>query len=619
MIELINNGFLKVACATPILKVGNPKFNISEILNMLKDNKASVVVFPELCITGYTCQDLFYSSELLNESLEALDYFLKNNSFDGIVALGLPLLNEGSLYNCAVVIKKNVILGVVPKRSLPSSHEYQEKRWFKPAYNKNTDTIRVLGNVYPFGNIIFHDYKNDIHLGVEICEDMWSTISPGNILSLNGCNMILNLSASNETLGKSDIRRASVIESSRKNNGAYIYASSGVYESSADTVFSGHDIIASCGEIIKEGESFSLNSEMIYGDIDIKAINYKRRSNTNFHDNIHIDFPHIDTMFSLDNTDYVFENKISNEPFIPQNELESFNKIKSLQEYALIKRIKSSHSKSIIIGVSGGLDSTLALLVAINAFKTLKMDLKNIIAVTMPGFGTSKRTKSNALTMMESLGITVLEMPIAKDVTSHLDLIGHDMKIHDVTYENAQARYRTMILMDLANKYSGFVLGTGDLSELALGWCTYNGDQMSMYGINAGIPKTLVRFMVKMHASHDFKNIHDTLIDICNTPISPELTDENQHTEDSVGKYEINDFILYRYLTCGDDRERIIYLLGLAFDLSNEEAVNYTNKFFHRFINQQFKRQALPDGPKVLDISLNPRGDYRMPSDIERD
>ncbi len=616
---MIHNGFIKVCCATPILKVGNPKFNIKEILKMLDNNIASVVVFPELCITGYTCQDLFYSSSLLDEALESLKYFLENNKFEGLTVLGLPLLNEGSLYNSAVVIFRNQILGVVPKRSLPSAHEFQEKRWFKPAYNKNSETIRIFDKEYPFGNIIFHDYKNDLHIGVEICEDMWSTISPGNILALNGCNMILNLSASNETLGKDLIRRASVIESSRKNCGAYVYASSGVYESSADTVFSGHDIIASCGEIITECENFSLNSELIYGDIDIKSINYKRRSNTNFHDNIHIDFKHVDACFELEETSYIFEDEICSEPFIPRDSYNAYNKIKSLQEYALVKRVLSSHAKSVVIGVSGGLDSTLALLVAVNAFNILGYDKKNIIAVTMPGFGTSLRTKSNASIMMESLGITVLTMPISKDVLSHFELIGHDKNIHDVTYENAQARYRTLILMDLANKYSGFVLGTGDMSELALGWCTYNGDQMSMYGINAGIPKTLVRFMVRMHAQYDFKYLESTLMDIVNTPISPELTDENQHTEDSVGKYEINDFILYRYLSCGDDKERIIYLLRQAFDITKEDAKAYTIKFFKRFITQQFKRQALPDGPKILDISLNPRGDYRMPSDIERD
>ena len=615
---MLKNGFIKVSAVTPILKVGNPKFNIEVILDSLKNNKSSIAVFPELSITGYSCQDLFYTKTLIDEANEALEYFLKNNKFKGIVALGMPVLNEGVLFNAAIIIKENKILGVVPKRSLPNTSEFYEKRWFKPAYNSNKKDIYLNGNVYPFGNIIFSDNKNDIHIGVELCEDMWSTISPGNILALNGCNIILNLSASNEVLGKSDIRRASVIESSRKNNGAYVYASAGVYESTSDTVFSGHDIIASCGKIIKEDECFNLETSILYGDIDINRINYNRKKNSNFHDNIHIAFEYQNVYVSFDEAnDFVFEDEINKNPFVP-SDLESFEKINNLQEFALIKRIKSTHAKTVIIGVSGGLDSTLALLVSVNAFKRIGYDLKNIIAVTMPGFGTSDRTKGNAFDMMKSLGVTVLEMPIGDDVKAHFKTIGHDINNHDVTYENAQARYRTMILMDLANKYNGFVLGTGDLSELALGWCTYNGDQMSMYGINAGIPKTLVRYMVFNHAHNDFKNIKDTLIDICETPISPELASSNQLTEDSVGKYEINDFILYHFLYAGDDAERIKFKLKKAYDFSDSVCDEYVSKFFKRFITQQFKRQALPDGPKILDVSLSPRGDFRMPSDIER-
>lgn len=617
---MLAKGFIKVSAVTPILKVGNPKFNIKEILKLLNENKSSIVVFPELCVTGYSCNDLFYSKTLLDEAYEALEYFLSNNNHPGIVALGMPVLNEGSLFNAAIIIKGNKILGVVPKRSLPNTHEFYEKRWFKPAYNSSKKDIYLLGNNYPFGNLIFSDNKNNIHIGVELCEDMWSTISPGNIQALNGCNIILNLSASNEVLGKSDIRRASVIESSRKNNGAYIYSSAGVYESTSDTVFSGHDIIASCGNIVVEDECFSLDSVTLYGDIDLDMINYKRIQNSNFHDNIHIDYNYQEVLFNLDNnSDFEFEDELSKDPFIPtKNEYESFRKMANLQEFALIKRIKQTHSKSIIIGVSGGLDSTLALLVAVEAFDKLGLDRKNIIAVTMPGFGTSSRTKSNAEIMMEKLGLTVLVKPIKDDVLAHFKTIEHDPNNHDITFENAQARYRTMILMDLANKYQGFVLGTGDLSELALGWCTYNGDQMSMYGINAGLPKTLVRFMVKMHALNGFSDIKETLIDICETPISPELTDESQKTEDSVGKYEINDFILYRYLYSGDKKDRIIFLLKKAYNMNENDAQAYVDKFFHRFITQQFKRQALPDGPKILEVSLSPRGDYRMPSDIER-
>lgn len=614
------NGFLKVASITPELEVGNPLFNVSEMLKILDNIKSSIAVFPELCITGYTCGDLFYTNVLLNDSMKALDYFLKNNKYKGLVVLGMPLINGGSLFNCAVVIKNKEILGVVPKRSLPNSKEFYEKRWFKPAYNESKDKIILFNKEYPFGNLIFHDNDKCIHIGIEICEDMWSTIAPGNILALNGCNIILNISASNETLGKSDIRRTTVLENSRRNCGAYVYASAGVNESTSETVFSGHNIIASCGEIIKETENFSMQSEVIYGDIDVSAINFKRRSNTNFHDNIHIDFKYQDIYFNLEESnDFVFEDKINTLPFVPQNdEVTKFNKIASLQEFALFKRLKHTKAKSLVIGVSGGLDSTLALLVAYQAFKKLNYDMKNIIAVTMPGFATSSRTKSNAMKLMEELGLTVLVKPINEVCKEHFKLIEHDPNIHDITYENTQARMRTMILMNLANKYNGLVLGTGDLSELALGWCTYNGDQMSMYGINAGIPKTLVSFMIKYYALVKFENIKDILLDIIDTPISPELSDVGQKTEDSVGKYEINDYILYRYLTCGDSEDRIKYLLKKAFNMPSEEANKYVDNFFHRFFSQQFKRQALPDSPKILDVSLAPRSDYRMPSDVKR-
>ncbi len=617
---MLSNGFLKVACVTPEIEVGNPKFNVNEILNILKNIKASVAVFPELSITGYTCGDLFYSDVLIKDSYTELSNLIKNNPFKGVLVVGAPLENGGSLFNCAIFIKEHEILGIIPKRSLPNTKEFYEKRWFKSLANENKKSINLFGKDYPFGNIIFSDNLNNIHIGVEICEDMWSTVAPGNILALNGCNLILNLSASNETLGKSDIRRNSVLENSRRNCGAYLYASAGVNESSSDTVYSGHNIIASCGEIIKETENFSMNSEVIYGDIDISMINYKRRQNSNFHDNIHIDFDYQTVNFELSNEkDYTFEEEINNAPFVPfKDELKAFEKIASLQEYALFKRLKHTHSQSLVIGVSGGLDSTLALLVAVQAFKKLNLDLKNIIAVTMPGFGTSTRTKSNAMAMMDELGLTVMVKSIKTACLDHFDLIEHDPNLKDITYENTQARMRTMILMDLANKYNGMVLGTGDLSELALGWCTYNGDQMSMYGINAGIPKTLVRFMVKYYAETKFNNIKDILLDIVDTPISPELSGSDQKTEDNVGKYEVNDYILYRYLSCGDSENRIKFLVKKAFELKEEEANKYVDNFFKRFFTQQFKRQALPDGPKILDVSLSPRADYRMPSDIKR-
>lgn len=617
---MLNQGFLKVACVTPTLEVGNPLFNIKEITRLSNLAKSSITVFPELCISGYTCGDYFYQDSLLKDVYLAIDYFKNNNKNEGIVILGAPLICEGSLVNCAIVFSKNQILGVVPKRTLPNNHEFYEKRWFKSAKNLKSTSIYINEDFYPLGQILFHDWSHNIHFGIEICEDMWASITPANNLALHGANMTINLSASNEVLGKSEIRRNSVLENSRRNCGAYIYASAGVNESTSDTVYSGHNIIAVCGNLLKEAENFSMTSEIIYADIDINMIEFNRRNQTDMHDDINGNYVYQEVDFNLiESENYCFEEDLDSTPFVPKkDELKAFNKIASLQEYALYKRLKHTNAKTLVIGVSGGLDSTLALLVAVEAFKHLNYDLKGIIAVTMPGLGTSDRTKNNALSMMEKLGITVLVKPIKDAVLQHFKDIEHDINLKDVTYENAQARIRTLILMDLANKYNGLVLGTGDMSELALGWCTYNGDQMSMYGINAGVPKTLVRFMIKYYALTKFKELSTVLEDIIATPISPELLDTDQKTEDSIGKYEINDFILYRYLNCGDDELRMIYLLKLVFKLNEEEATKYVKNFFFRFFTQQFKRQATPDGPKILNVSLAPRGDYRMPSDIKR-
>lgn len=616
---MLKNGFIKVACVTPNLEVGNPKFNVREIVKLTNSAKSSITVFPELCLSGYTCGDFFYQGSLLKDVYEAIEYFRVNNKNKGIVVLGAPLICEGSLINTAIVFQKDSILGVVPKITLPNNHEFYEKRWFKSGKNISGNQIFINGINYPLGQILFHDNIHNIHFGIEICEDMWASITPSNKLALCGSNMTLNLSASNEILGKEKIRRNTVIENSRRNCGAYIYASSGVNESTSDTVYSGHNIIACCGNLIKETENFSTSSEIVYADIDINKIEFLRRNETDMHDE-NPSFKYQEVEFNLVESDsYKFEETIDNTPFVPkENPLEAFTKISNIQEMALYKRLKHTGAKSLVIGVSGGLDSTLALLVAVEAFKHLNLDLKDIIAVTMPGMGTSSRTKNNALQMMEKLGLTILEKPIKDALIQHFKDIEHDIDKKDVTYENAQARIRTLILMDLANMYNGLVLGTGDMSELALGWCTYNGDQMSMYGINAGLPKTLVRFMIKYYALTKFKNIADTLEDIIDTPISPELLGSDQKTEDSIGKYEINDYILYRYLNCGDTEERLVYLLQEAFNMSRADADKYVKNFFFRFFTQQFKRQATPDGPKILNVSLAPRGDYRMPSDIKR-
>ncbi len=617
---MMYNGFIKVCAITPSLKVGNPHENVSEMLRLVKGNKASFAVFPELSVTGYTCGDLFFQSMLLNETKDEIRRYVKENEFDGVSFLGAPFQVNGSLYNCAFVVYKNKLIGIVPKRSIPNSKEFYEKRWFRSATSIDVDKVYFMDEWIPFGNLIFDDNDHNLHFGVEICEDMWAPIAPSNILAYYGANLIFNLSGSNETLGKSDIRKSTVIENSRKNCGGYVYASAGVNESTSETVFSGHNIVASCGNLIKETENFSLESEIIYADIDLFEINFKRRMNTNLHDLIGLDMKFNHICISLDeSSSYTFEDEIDSTPFVPKKDiLNDFYKIASIQEFALYKRLKCTKSKTLLIGVSGGLDSTLALLVAVEAFKKLNKPLKDIIAVTMPGFATSTRTKSNAKEMMSRLGVTVLEKSIVEECLVHFKTIDQNPDVHDITYENTQARLRTMILMNLANKYNGIVLGTGDMSELALGWCTYNGDQMSMYGINCGLPKTLVRFMIENYAKTKFSDISNVLLDIIDTPISPELSSNDQKTEDFIGKYEVNDFILYRFLSCGDDATRIEMLLSKAFDLNQEAASTAVKNFFNRFFMSQFKRQALPDGPKILDVSLSPRSDFRMPSDIER-
>lgn len=618
---MYHNGFIKVASITPVLKVGNPSFNVAEMLTILKDVKSSIAVFPELGVSAYTCNDLFFQESLLRDVRENVDHLLKNNPYQGILVIGLPLEIEGVLYNTAFVIKEDKILGIVPKYYLPNTGEFYEKRWFQSGFDivKKVKQFTYLGQTVPFGNIVFKD-QHDLSFGIEICEDMWAPISPGNILAINGARLIINLSASNEVLGKREIRRRAILEHSRRNAGAYIYCSAGTSESTSETVFSGHNVIAQNSELIIETENFSQTSEVIYGDIDLTKIDFSRRTNASYRDTLNkFDYEVQVVDFTLEETkDFEFEKKFDSTPFVPKVDvLGHFEKIAALQENALLKRIKHVRANSLVVGISGGLDSTLALLIAVRVYDNLKLSRKNIIGVTMPGLHTSSRTKKNALDMMHSLGITILDIDINNHVKEHFKLIEHDGITQDITYENTQARARTMILMNLANKHRGLVLGTGDLSELVLGWCTYNGDQMSMYGINAGIPKTLVSFMITNYALHKFdETVRDTLLDIVDTPITPELA-SNQETEETIGKYEINDFIISRVLRYGDDLERIKWLLSKTFEMDEEMCNNYANNFFRRFYTQQFKRQALPDSPKILDISISPRGDLRLPSDID--
>lgn len=612
------NGFLKVKCVTNIITLGNPICNAKEIIRVANGAKdEDILLFPELALTGYSCGDLFFTNDLINEVYEAIDYIVKNNNYEGLLVFGAPLISEGSLVNSAIYVAKDKILGVVPKYFLPNSAEYYEKRWFISGFNISKDNININNNIVPFGHIIITDNKHDVHIGLEICEDMWSMTPPSGILALNGCNVILNISASNEYLNKRELRRCAVIDNSRRNSVAYIYSSTNASDSTSDSVFSGHMIMAQNGTLLCENKSIPFETSTLEYDIDIDGINFARRKSTSLHITKANKDIYREINFTFKDKEFKLSHKQKELPFVPDNE-SGFFEIKEILELALYKRLKHTGMKHVVIGVSGGLDSTLALLVCYNTFKLLGLPRKNIIAVTMPGLGTSSRTKNNALDMMHNLDLTVLTKSIVDSVYKHFELIGHDANTLDVTYENTQARIRTLILMNLANMYNALVVGTGDMSELALGWCTYNGDQMSMYGLNAGVPKTLVRYLIKMYALNEFSDIKETLFDIIDTPISPELLGKDQKTEESIGKYEINDFILYRYLNFGDSKERLIYLLQDTFGISKEASNNYVEKFFKRFFTQQFKRQALPDGPKVLNVSLSSRGDFRIPSDIRR-
>ena len=619
---MYKNGFIKVASVTPKLKVGNPDYNVREMLRLLNKVKSSIAVFPELSVTAYTCNDLFFQESLIQRTKKAIKLFLKENTFPGVVFIGAPLEVDGVLYNTAFVIQKNVILGIVPKFYLPNTGEFYEKRWFQSGFEivSQVSEVVYLDQIVPFGHLVFKAEDEELSFGVEICEDMWAPISPGNILALNGARLIVNLSASNETLGKRGLRRQSILEHSRRNQGAYVYSSAGVNESTSETVFSGHNLIAQNGELLVETENFSQESEIIYGDVDLSKIDFARRTSSSYRDTINrYSFDYTRVLFQLEETkDYDFESKMDQTPFVPKTDLkENFLKIAALQENALIKRMKHIKAKRIVVGVSGGLDSTLALLIAVRVYDLLDLPRKDIIGVTMPGLHTGDVTKNHADALMKHLGISVKEIDIKKHTLEHFSLIDHDGKTQDIAYENTQARLRTTILMNLANKEKGIVLGTGDLSELVLGWCTYNGDQMSMYGINSGIPKTLVRFMITEYALFKFnEEIRHILEGIVDTPITPELT-ANQTTEETIGKYEVNDFMIHRLFRFGDDEERIVWLLEKTFDLSREESERYAHQFFTRFYSQQFKRQALPDGPKILDIGISPRGDLRLPSDID--
>ena len=606
----MKHGFVKIACATPDLKVADCEYNADCIINMIKDaHDAGVMLcsFPELSITGYTCGDLFFQKALLDSAALSLNKIINDTAdYDMINIVGLPYSFEGKIYNCAAVFQKGKLLALITKKNIPNYSEFYEARHFTPGI-KNSQTI-FNGKPVPIGTNYIFNCKNmpEFIFGIEICEDLWVTDSPSIMLAKEGANIIVNLSASNDIIGKSDYRRIIVKAQSGSLLCTYMYANAGIGESTTDMVYSGHSIISENGALSVESE--------------------RKRSNTFQKSSLMENEKYIKIPFDIKMHDVQINNKISPTPFVPLSVEDIHSRCKeisAMQSIGLAKRIKHTNCNNAIIGLSGGLDSTLALIVTVNAFKHLNLNPKDIIAVTMPCFGTTDRTYSNACKLAEQYGATLKEINIRNSVIQHFSDIGHDINNHDVTYENSQARERTQILMDIANQNNGLVIGTGDLSELALGWSTYNGDHMSMYAVNASIPKTLVRYLVKYEADCSENELKNTLYDILDTPVSPELLppDENgiisQKTEDLVGPYELHDFFLYYMVRFGFSPEKIFRIALLAFKGQYDEntILKWEKIFYKRFFSQQFKRSCLPDGPKIGSVALSPRSDFRMPSD----
>ena len=628
---LKKQGFVRVGAVVPKLKVADTEFNCNEIIEQIEiasNNKIQIAIFPELCITGYTCQDLFEQDTLLEEAEKSLSKILDyTNNLDIICIIGMPIKHENQLFNTAVVIQKGEILGVVPKTFIPNYGEFYEKRWFASSKNANKKEIEMLGQKVPFGiDLLFKDKENnEICFGIEICEDIWAVEPPSNKLALLGANIIFNLSASNEVIGKKEYRRELVKMQSAKTISGYVYCSSGVNESTSDVVFSGESMIFENGSCLANNQRFDFKSNMIFTEIDTKRLANDRRKNISFMGDS-VDLEYREIKINIPDNIEDLTREYSKTPFVPEDKKkisEICEEILNIQSSGLAKRLLHTNINKTVIGISGGLDSTLAFLVIIKAYEILNIPKENIIAITMPGFGTTSRTHNNSMKLINEYGATFREINITKSSLQHFEDIGHDKNIKDVTYENAQARERTKILMDIANKENGLVVGTGDLSELALGWCTYNGDHMSMYAVNASIPKTLVKYIIKWVADNSKEECKNIINDILDTPISPELLppDEKgnieQKTEEQVGPYILHDFFLYHFLRYGAEPKKIYMLACKTFkeDFKEEQIKHWLQVFIKRFFTQQFKRNCMPDGPKVGSVSLSPRGDLRMPSD----
>lgn len=651
----MNYGYVKVASAIPAVRVGDVAYNVEQIENLViqaEGKGVEVIVFPELSLTGYTCQDLFRQQLLLDRVeqgvMRLMDFTRK---LDIIAIVGAPVPVGNLLLNCAVVIQKGHVLGMVPKFYLPNYSEFYEKRWFASAQDLRDMELRYAGNVVNMtADVQLFRTADGVLFGIEICEDVWAPAPPSNKLALAGADIVFNLSASDELIGKHDYLKSLLSQQSARTMTGYVYSSCGFGESTQDVVYGGNAMIYENGKLLAEAARFSLEPQIMMTQIDVEKLRSERRGNSTYvNAQRNVKFSLLDKQFGIRIIDafpkemereFKLERTVSPHPFIPAMEdMEvSCEEIFNIQVMGLVKRLVHTHAETAVIGISGGLDSTLALLVCVKAFDKLKRSRKGIVGVTMPGFGTTGRTYNNAMELMRSLGITVKEVSIVDAVTQHFEDINHDISVHDVTYENSQARERTQVLMDMANKLNGMVVGTGDLSELALGWATYNGDHMSMYGVNASVPKTLIRYLVNYVAQREVDDRSaQTLQDIIDTPISPELipADEmgniQQKTEDLVGPYELHDFFLYYFLRFGFSPKKIFMLAKNAFienkskrvklgpndpETYDEETIKkWLRVFVRRFFSQQFKRSCLPDGPKVGSVSLSPRGDWRMPSD----
>ncbi len=632
-------GLVRVGAAVPSLALGNVKENMKRHLAMMREAKekhVSIVTFPELSLTGYTCGDLFFQRRLLDDVTDAL-LALKDEMPEGILAVvGAPLEIEGALYNCAVVLHKGEIISAVPKTFLPNNGEFYEKRWFQSGDARRDASVAIPKLKTDVCRQAIFEMEDGVRFGIELCEDLWAPLPPSTMLSVEGAEIILNLSASNELLSKREYRQQLISQQSARCQCGYVYVSAGMGESSSDLVFSGHSVIASCGTVIRESEGYLADNYLMTADIDIDRIRADRMKQSSFADcaaqvrAMWKQAPNI--LRTMENAllpdDAAPDYRVSKHPFIPSDKASRqlrCAQILAMQATALARRLSVTGGK-VVVGISGGLDSTLALLAACKAVDMLHLPRTNILGITMPCFGTTDRTYHNALDLMTSLGVSQREIPIHNAVRQHFADIGHDESDHSVTYENCQARERTQVLMDVANKIGAIVLGTGDLSEIALGWCTYNADHMSMYGVNSGVPKTLVRWVIQTAAENEaFSSSRECLQSILDTPISPELLppDEKgnilQQTEDVVGPYALHDFFLYYAIRFGYPPKKVFELCCIAFqdDFSCETILKWLKNFYRRFWTQQFKRNCMPDGVKIGSIALSPRGDWRMPSDAQ--